>query len=101
MDKERVTHIVLQQSMTYNEHETVEVSHVRIGTIRHLRAQGLIGGEVINGELRYREDEIVQLRLIRRLQQELGINMAGVEVILQLLSQLEHTQQELSSVKER
>ena len=41
------------------------------------------------------EEEIAQLRRIRRLQQELGINLAGVEVILHLLERLESTRREL------
>jgi MerR family transcriptional regulator, heat shock protein HspR len=98
MDERYVTHIVLQQyrtSSSYSERETAAVSHLGIGAIRHLRALGLIEGEETGGELRYREEEVTQLRRIRRLQSDLGVNLAGVEVILRLLKQLEAVHQEL------
>ena len=102
MDEQYVTRIVLQQyraSPSYSERETAEASHLGIGTIRQLRALGLVVGEVIGGELRYSEEEVLQLRRIRRLRSELGINLAGVEVILRLLERLETLQQELEQEK--
>lgn len=98
MDEQYVTHIVLQQhcsSSSYSERETAAVSHMRIGTIRHLRALDLIEGEETGGEHRYSEEEVTQLRKIRRLQHDLGINLAGVEVILRLLKRLDAVHQEL------
>lgn len=55
----------------------------------------LIEGKETGGELRYSEEEVAQLRRIRRLQHDLGVNLAGVEVILRLLKRLEGLQQEL------
>jgi MerR family transcriptional regulator, heat shock protein HspR len=98
MDEQYVTHIVLRQyrsSSSYSERETAASSHLGIGAIRHLHALGLIEGKEAGGELRYSEEEVIQLRLIRRLQREMGINLAGVEVILRLLKRLEVLQQEL------
>lgn len=98
MDEEYVTHIVLQQyrsSSSYSERETAATSHVGIGALRHLRTLGLIEGEETGGELRYSEEEVTQLRRIRRLQHDLGVNLAGVEVILRLLKRLGALQQEL------
>ncbi len=98
MDEQHVTHIVLQQcrsSSFYSERETAAASHLGIGTIRHLRAVGLIEGEETGGELRYSEEEVTQLRRIRRLQRDLGVNLAGVEVIVRLLKHLEAAHQEL------
>ena len=54
MDEQYVTHIVLQQhcsSSSYSERETAAVSHMRIGTIRHLRALDLIEGEETGGNI--------------------------------------------------
>jgi MerR family transcriptional regulator, heat shock protein HspR len=98
MDEQHVTHIVLQRyrsSSSYSERETAAASHLGIGTLRHLRAVGLIEGEETGGELRYSEEEVTQLRRIRRLQRELGVNLAGVEVIVRLLKRLEAAHQEL------
>jgi MerR family transcriptional regulator/heat shock protein HspR len=97
MDEQPVTHVVLQQyrASSYSERETAQASHLRIGAIRHLRVLGLIEGEESGGELRYSEEEIRQLRRIRRLQDDLGVNLAGVEVILHLLKLLDAVQQKL------
>ena len=102
MDEQYVTRIVLQQyrsSSSYNERETAAASHLGISAIRHLHALGLIEGEEVGGELRYSEEEVTQLRRIRRLQHDLGVNLAGVEVILLLLKRLEAVHQELEQEK--
>ena len=104
MDEQYVTHIVLQQhcsSSSYSERETAAASHLGIGAIRNLRALGLIEGEEASGELRYSEEEVLQLRRIRRLQRDLGVNLAGVEVILLLLKRLEAARQELEQERKR
>ena len=96
MDEQRMTHIVIHQylpSISFSERETARASHLRIKAIRHLHAQGLIEGIETGGELRYREEEVRQLRRIRRLQDDLGVNLAGVEVILHLLKLLETVNQ--------
>ena len=93
-----MTRIGLQRyhsSSSYSERETAAASHLGIGAIRHLRALGLIEREETGGELHYSEEEVTQLRRIRRLQHDLGVNLAGVEVILRLLKRLEGLQQEL------
>src|SRR5947209_20309203 len=98
MDESNVTHIVLQQyrsSSSYSERETAVASHLGIGAIRHLHAMGLIEGEETGGEMRYNEEEVTQLRRVRRLQRDLGINLAGMEVILHLLKRLDAVHQAL------
>jgi MerR family transcriptional regulator, heat shock protein HspR len=98
MDEQQMTHLVIQQylpSSSFSERETARASHLRINSIRHLRALGLIEGKETGGELRYSEVEVRQLRRIRRLQHDLGVNLAGVEVILHLLRLLEAVNQRL------
>jgi len=104
MDEQYVTHIVLQQyrsSSSYSERETAAASHLGIGAIRHLHAMGLIEGKEAGGEMCYSEEEVIQLRLIRCLQRDLGINLAGVEVILHLLKRLEVLQLQLERERNR
>src|SRR6266480_1372439 len=103
MDEQPVTHVVLQQyrASSYSEQETAQASHLRISAIRHLRLLGLIEGEETGGELRYSEEEVRQLRCIRRLQHDLGVNLAGIEVILHLLKRLEAICQELKQERDR
>jgi MerR family transcriptional regulator/heat shock protein HspR len=104
MDEYSVTYIVLRQcrpSSSYSEQETVVASHLGPGALRHLRVVGLIEGEETGGERRYSEEEVTQLRRIRRLQHDLGVNLAGVEVILRLLKRLEAVRQELEQERQR
>ena len=98
MDEHYVTQIVLQQYRSfssYSERETAAASHLSIGAIRHLRALGLIEGVETGGGLRYSEEEVIRLRRVRRLQRDLGVNLAGVEVILHLLKLLDTLKQKL------
>lgn len=98
MDQVSFTEIILHQSRTsssYSEQETLAASHLGMRALRHLRAIGLVEGQVTGGELRYSEEDVEQLRRIRRLQHDLGVNLAGVEVILHLLKHLDALHQEL------
>ena len=104
MNERYVTHIVLKQyrsSLSYSERETAAASHLGIGALRHLRAVGLIEGGETGGELRYSEEEVTQLRQIRRLQRDLGVNLEGVEVIVRLLKHIEALQIELEHERNR
>src|SRR5207245_4559672 len=98
MNEQYITHIVFRQSRafsSYGEQEALAASHLDLNALRRIRVLGLVEGEEIGGERRYSEEEVVQLRRIRRLQHDLGVNLAGVEVILRLLKRLEGLQQEL------
>jgi hypothetical protein len=67
MDEQYVTHIILQHyrfSPSYSEREIAAANHLGIGAMRHLRALGLIEGEETGGELRYSEEEVIQLRRV-------------------------------------
>jgi MerR family transcriptional regulator, heat shock protein HspR len=96
MNDPHVTHIVFQQYRSlYNERETAAACHVGMAALRYLHAHGLIEGQEVDGKLHYSEEDIIQVRRIRRLQHDLGINLAGVEVILHLLKRLEAARQEV------
>ena len=55
--------------------------YVRVGLIRPTRLEGRIAF--------FGEDELARLRRIRRLVEDLGLNMAGVEIVLRLVDELE------------
>ena len=94
MEEQHITHIVRTSSL-YSERETAIACHLTISAIRHLHTLGLIHGEETTSGLCYNEEQISQLRRIRRLRHDLGINLAGIEVILHLLKRLETLNQEL------
>jgi DNA-binding transcriptional MerR regulator len=104
MNEQHVIHIVLQKqraSLSYSERETAKTSHLSIETIHYLRTLNLIEGKEVDGELRYSEEEVMQLRRLHRLQHDLGINLAGAEVILRLLKRLEALRQELEQARNK
>ncbi len=47
----------------------------------------------------YSDRDIARLRQIKRLTQELGVNLAGVEIILSLLEQMEELQAEIERLR--
>ena len=93
------TRIMIQNDQAttyYSEQETAEYCQLEVQMIRRLQAAGLVEGIAISGEeRRYREEDIAQLRRIRRLHRDLGVNLAGIEVILRLTARLEALQREL------
>jgi MerR family transcriptional regulator/heat shock protein HspR len=103
MSEIHYTRIIIQSSQParhYSEQETAEYSQLPVPVIRRLRAAGLVQGiEVVGGEYRYSEADLARLRQIRRLQKDLGVNLAGVEVILHMYARLEALQRELDEYR--
>ncbi len=65
-------------------------------TLRYYERAGLINPTRSGGGIRlYSQRDIDRLRKIARLTEELGVNLAGVEVILRLTERLEQVQHEL------
>ncbi len=69
-------------------------------TLRHYEQLGLIQPARSEGNVRlYSLRDIKRLRRICRLSDELGVNLAGVEIILKLLDRLDQLQQELERMQ--
>jgi len=72
---------------------------VQTHTLRYYERVGIIDPSRSKGNIRlYSERDIAQLRRVKTLMEELGINLAGVEVILhmmQRMSELQHHVEEL------
>jgi len=69
-------------------------------TLRHYESLGLVVPRRSRGNLRlYSPCDIERLRKIARLTQELGVNLAGVDVILRLSEQVEALQAELAQLE--
>jgi MerR family transcriptional regulator/heat shock protein HspR len=83
-----------------------ELVSVHQQTIRHYERLGLIEPYRGKGDIRYfSPEDIDRLLQIRRLVEELGVNLAGVEVILNMRDQLaeaqERFQQEIEQLREQ
>jgi MerR family transcriptional regulator/heat shock protein HspR len=66
-------------------------------TLRYYERAGLLKPTRSSGKIRlYSQREIEHLRKIARLTNELGVNLAGVEIIIDLTERLDHLQEEMN-----
>jgi MerR family transcriptional regulator/heat shock protein HspR len=93
---------------THDKNEPVYMIGVVVGltqmhaqTIRLYEKLGLVTPQRRNKNRLYSEMDVERLRQIRRLTQELGVNLAGVQVILDLLGRLEQIQGERDAILHR
>jgi MerR family transcriptional regulator, heat shock protein HspR len=71
-------------------------------TIRLYEREGLVSpGRVSNKNRLYSEADIERLMMIRRFTQELGVNLAGVSIILELRSKIEQLQWDMEQLRRR
>jgi MerR family transcriptional regulator/heat shock protein HspR len=71
-------------------------------TLRLYERLGLIHPHRVGNSKRlYSEADIARLRRIQHLTQHLGVNLAGVEVILRLLERMERMNEEMEQLVER
>ncbi len=71
-------------------------------TLRYYERAGLLKPSRSSGKIRlYSKREIERLRRIARLINELGVNLAGVEIIINLTDQLEGLQQDMHQREEK
>lgn len=69
---------------------------VQTHTLRYYEKVGLVEPARSRGNIRlYSEQDIERLRQIRTLMDDLGVNLAGVEVILRLLDHMAEMQQQM------
>ena len=68
-------------------------------TLRMYERMGLVTPQRVGKNRLYSEQDIERVRQIQRLTQEMGVNLAGVEVILSLLEQIERLHAELEALR--
>src|SRR3982751_1167377 len=69
-------------------------------SLRMYERRGLIAPRRSPGNIRrFSAQDVEQIRFIKRLVDELGVNLAGVEVIMHMRQQLIETQQELLALQ--
>jgi DNA-binding transcriptional MerR regulator len=101
MSEQRFTRITIHSSRSYrSEREAAEHSHVEVQILRQLSEAGVLPGvQMIDDEVRYSDDDLAILRRVRRLYEDLGVNLEGVEIILRLHARLDALQRELDRYK--
>src|SRR5438045_6587231 len=70
-------------------------------TLRLYERLGLVKPARHGSNRHYSEADLQRLRQIQRLTQDMGVNLAGVEIILNLLEQLRDLQAELEEVRQQ
>ena len=70
-------------------------------TLRMYEKLGLVTPQRVGKNRLYSDRDIQRLRQIQRFTQDMGVNLAGVEVILQLLERMEQMQREMDDLRER
>ncbi len=69
-------------------------------TLRAYERMGLIAPRRSDNNVRlYSDADIELLRQIQRLTQDMGVNLAGVEIVLNLLNRIESLQEELERLR--
>ncbi len=79
----------------------VNLTQMHAQTIRLYEKLGLVTPQRKNKNRLYSESDVERLRQIRRFTQEMGVNLAGVEVILDLLRRMEEMQAERDAMAHR
>lgn len=70
-------------------------------SLRMYERRGLIAPQRSPGNIRrFSDQDVEQIRFIKRLVDDLGVNLAGVEVILHMRQQLIEVQQELLALQQ-
>ena len=71
-------------------------------SLRMYERRGLIAPQRSAGNIRrYSDADVEHIRFIKRLVDDLGVNLAGVEVILHMRQQLLEIQEELELLRQR
>ncbi|MGQ9570843.1 MAG: MerR family transcriptional regulator [Thermodesulfovibrionales bacterium] len=75
-----------------------EILHVHPQTLRLYEREGLVSPKRTKRQRLYSEEDVERLSMILRLTRDLGVNKAGVEVILRLMHRLENMQKEIEEM---
>jgi MerR family transcriptional regulator/heat shock protein HspR len=70
-------------------------------TLRQYERDGLIKPSRTNGRVRlYSQRDIDRMKLILRLTRDLGVNIAGIDIILRLKEQMDEMEREIEYLKD-
>jgi MerR family transcriptional regulator/heat shock protein HspR len=87
---------------TYTIKIAAELCGLHEQSLRMYERRGLVAPQRSPGNVRrYSDADIEQVRFVKRLVDDLGVNLAGVEVILRMRQQLLEIQAELAALRER
>ncbi len=69
-------------------------------TLRQYEREGLVEPSRTQGRMRlYSQRDIDRMKLILRLTRQMGVNLAGVDIVLQLKAQIDDMQKEIDQLR--
>jgi len=69
-------------------------------TLRQYEREGLISPSRTDGKMRlYSQRDIDRIKMIKRLTRDLGVNLAGVDIIMRLKDKIESFENEIEELK--
>ncbi len=78
-----------------------KVLNIHPQTLRQYEREGLITPSRTQGRMRlYSQRDIDRIKLILRLTRDLGVNLAGVDIILRLKEQIDAMEREIEGLRE-
>jgi MerR family transcriptional regulator/heat shock protein HspR len=75
-----------------------EMFNIHPQTLRIYEREGLIHPKRVGGARLYSQDDLHRIRMILNLTKELGVNRAGVDIILRMRRRLELMQKEMEEM---
>jgi len=79
-----------------------QILNIHPQTLRQYEREGLIKPSRTNGKIRlYSQEDIDQIKSVLNLTRELGINLAGVDVILKLNKRIKKLEDDIEEYKSR
>jgi len=70
-------------------------------TLRQYEREGLVEPSRTQGRMRlYSQRDIDRMKLILRLTRQMGVNLAGVDIVLQLKEQIDQMQNEIDQLRD-
>lgn len=79
-----------------------EILAIHPQTLRQYEREGLIKPSRTNGKIRlYSQEDIDNIKMVLTLTRELGVNLSGVEVILDLQNKIKKLENELEKYKRK
>jgi len=75
-----------------------EMFHIHPQTLRLYEREGLIHPQRVGGSRRYSAEDLERIRMILNLTKDLGVNRAGVDIILRMRQRLETIHREMEDM---
>ncbi len=75
-----------------------EMFHIHPQTLRLYEKEGLIHPKRVGGSRRYSTEDLERIRMILSFTKDLGVNRAGVDIILRMRHRIEALQREMDEM---